>query len=71
MDSKRITVNANIMQGRPCIRGMRIAVDLIVNLVANGMATEEILRNYPDLEPADVEACLHYAACLRDPELRT
>lgn len=66
MDFERITVDANIMEGKPCFRGMRITVGLIVNLVANGMTAEEILRSYPDLEPADIEACLHYAACLAD-----
>jgi uncharacterized protein (DUF433 family) len=48
----RITFASNVMGGRACIRGMRITVSLIVNLVANGMTTAEILRVYPDLEAA-------------------
>jgi uncharacterized protein (DUF433 family) len=42
------------MAGRACIRGMRITVSLLVNLVANGMSPEEIIREYPDIEPEDV-----------------
>ena len=45
----RITFDQRVMAGRACIRGMRITVSLVVNLVANGMSTEEILREYPDL----------------------
>jgi uncharacterized protein (DUF433 family) len=45
---KRITFNKEIMGGQACIRGMRIPVSLIINLVANGMTTEEIIKEYPD-----------------------
>jgi len=62
----RITFDPNIMGGRACIRGMRITVALILNLVANGMTTEEIIRAYPYLEPEDIQQVLHYAACLAD-----
>ncbi len=58
----RITFNPNIMGGRACIRGMRITVALILNLVANGMTTEEIIRAYPYLEPEDIQQALCYAA---------
>lgn len=51
----RITFNPRIMAGQACIRGMRIPVSLIVNLVANGKPTEEILEEYPDLEPEDIK----------------
>ncbi|MBM4467324.1 MAG: DUF433 domain-containing protein [Chloroflexi bacterium] len=57
----RITFDPNIMGGRACIRGMRITVALILNLVANGMTTEEIIRAYPYLEPEDVQQVLCYA----------
>lgn len=57
------------MGGRACIRGMRITVSLIVNLVANGMTTEEILREYPDLEPEDIRQALAYASALANEEL--
>ena len=54
----RITFNPHIMGGRACIRGMRITVSLVVNLVANGMTIEEILMEYPDLEAEDIkQAC--------------
>ena len=57
----RITFDPNIMGGRACIRGMRITVALILNLVANGMTTEEIIRAYPYLEPEDIRQALCYA----------
>lgn len=58
----RITFDPNILGGRACLRGMRISVSLIVNLVANGMTVEEIIVEYPDLEPADIQQALRYAA---------
>ncbi|MEW6007283.1 MAG: DUF433 domain-containing protein [bacterium] len=51
MDFDRITFNRHIMAGQACIRGMRIPVSLIVNLVAHGKSVAEILEEYPDLEP--------------------
>ena len=57
----RITFDPNIMGGRACIRGMRITAALILNLVANGMTTEEIIRAYPYLEPEDIRQALCYA----------
>jgi uncharacterized protein (DUF433 family) len=58
----RITTNPNILGGKACIRGMRISVSLVVNLVANGMSTVEIMDEYPDLEPEDIRQALQYAA---------
>lgn len=63
---ERITFDPNLMAGRACIRGMRITVALVLNLVANGLSTAEILADYPDLEPADIDEALHYAAWLAD-----
>lgn len=60
----RITFNPKIMMGKACIRGMRIPVSLILNLVANGKPNEEILDEYPDLELEDIKQCLLYAAWL-------
>jgi uncharacterized protein (DUF433 family) len=60
----RITFDPNIMGGQACIRGMRIPVSLIVNLVAHGKSVEEILEEYPDLEPEDIKQALEYAAWL-------
>lgn len=62
----RITVNPNVMGGRPCVRGMRITAGLVVNLVANGMSFGEILREYPSLEETDIRQCLRYAALLAE-----
>jgi uncharacterized protein (DUF433 family) len=62
----RITFDSDVMGGRACLRGMRITVSLIVNLVANGMTTAEILEAYPYLEPEDVRQALQYAAWLAE-----
>ena len=61
---ERITFNSRIMAGQACIRGMRIPVSLVVNLVANGKPFEEILSEYPDLELDDLKQSLQYAALL-------
>ena len=58
----RITFDQNVMGGKVCIRGMRITVALVVNLVANGMTVDEIIADYPDLEPEDINQALRYAA---------
>jgi uncharacterized protein (DUF433 family) len=60
----RITFNPKIMAGQACIRGMRVPVSLVLNLLANGKKTEQIIEDYPYLEPADIEQCLIYAAWL-------
>jgi uncharacterized protein (DUF433 family) len=65
----RITFDPEIMGGRACIRGMRIPVSLVVNLVANGMSRDEIIKEYPDLEPEDIGAAVRYAAALAAEEL--
>ena len=62
----RITVDPKVLGGKPCIRGMRISVALILNLLANGMAPEEILEAYPYLEPEDIRQALRYAAWLAE-----
>ncbi len=58
---KRITADPEIFGGKPIIRGMRISVELILSLLAQGETREEILADYPDLEPEDIRACLAYA----------
>lgn len=65
----RITFDPGMMGGRACIRGMRITVSLVVNLVANGMTSEEILREYPELEEGDIRQALQYAASLANEEI--
>ena len=58
----RITVNPAQCGGRPCIRGMRIRVIDILDLLAAGLSTEQVLDELPDLEPADIQAALRYAS---------
>jgi uncharacterized protein (DUF433 family) len=62
----RITFDPNTMAGRACIRGTRLTVALVLNLVANGMTVEDIIRDYPDLQPDDIRQALRYAAWLAD-----
>ena len=62
MTFSRITVRADQMGGVPCICGLRIPVATVVGMVADRMTIEEILAAYPDLDDADVEEALRYAA---------
>ena len=62
----RITFDSNVMGGRACIRGMRVTVSLILNLVANKMTAAQIIKEYPYLEEEDVTQALQYAAWLAD-----
>jgi uncharacterized protein (DUF433 family) len=71
LEFDRITFDRNVMGGRACIRGMRITVSLIVNLVANGMSAEEIIDAYPYLEPEDIRQALRYAAWLAEETVHT
>jgi uncharacterized protein (DUF433 family) len=57
---ERITVDREIFDGKPIIRGMRVSVELILSLLAQGESMEAILADYPDLEPEDIWACLAY-----------
>jgi len=65
----RITFDPRIMGGQACIRGMRMPVSLVVNLIANGMTVDEILREYPLLEAEDLRQALRYAASLTTEEI--
>lgn len=58
----RITVNPRQCGGKPCVRGMRMTVADVLEYLASGMTRDEILRDFPDLEPADIQACLAFAA---------
>lgn len=62
----RITFDPNIMGGRACIRGMRLTVSLILNLISNGLTAQDIVKEYPYLEEEDVRQSLQYAAWLAD-----
>ena len=59
---QRITTDPEVCGGRPCIRGLRIRVRDVLELLASGASQEEILEDYPYLEPADIQAALAYAA---------
>ncbi len=66
----RITVNPRQCGGRPCVRGMRIRVTDVLDLLAAGLGVPQVLEELPDLEPEDVAACLRYASrCLDHPVL--
>ena len=58
----RITIDPKVCFGKPCIRGHRIWVSMILDLLASGMSSEEILSDYPGLDEADVRACIAYGA---------
>jgi uncharacterized protein (DUF433 family) len=59
---ERIHVDPNICFGKPCIRGTRIWVSLVLDFLADGWTVQQVLANYPHLEEADVLACIAYAA---------
>lgn len=58
----RITVNPNQCGGRPCVRGMRIRVTDVLDLLASGLTSEQVIQELPDLEQADIVSCLQYAS---------
>lgn len=60
--SDRITVDPEQCGGRPCVRGLRIRVSDVLDLLANGLSAEEVVEELPDLEVEDVRACLRYAS---------
>ena len=59
---ERIAVNPKVMTGKPVIRGTRIPVELVVKMLAQGIGEDEILKEYPRLESADIKAALAYAS---------
>lgn len=70
MTYDRITINPALMGGVPCIRGLRIPVATVVSMLAEGMTVDEILHAYPDLERADIQQALVFAAeAVREREL--
>ncbi len=58
----RIVIDPKVLTGKPVVRGTRLAVEFIIDLLAQGWSHEEILRNYPGLTDEDIHACLSYAA---------
>lgn len=61
---ERITIDSAVCNGKPVIRGKRISVQTILEFLSAGDSKEDILRQYPTLEPEDIDACLRYAANL-------
>jgi len=68
MTLARITIDPAVCTGKPCIRGLRFPVARLLGLLAAGETREQILQNYPYLEPEDIEQALQYAAQLADDE---
>lgn len=60
--TERITADPEQCGGRPCIRGMRIRVTDVLDLLANGLTPEEVLEEFPDVELEDIQACLRFAS---------
>jgi len=60
----RITIDPQTLAGKPIVKGARLAVEFIIDLLAQGWTEEEILRNYPGLTPEDIRACLIYASSI-------
>ena len=58
---ERITIDPEICHGKPCIRGMRWPVEVIIDMLGSGMSTEEIIEDHPELEKEDILACLNFA----------
>lgn len=61
---ERITIDPAICHGKPCVRGLRYPVETVLEWLASGMTKEEILADYEDLQPEDIQAVLSYAARL-------
>ena len=66
----RIVIDADILAGKPVIKGTRLAVSFIVDLLAQGWSEAEILENYPGVTPEDIQACLHSHPHLTSARLR-
>ena len=61
---ERIMVNSDVLTGKPVIKGTRLAVELVVDLLAQGWSQEDILSNYSDVTTEDIHACLKYASSI-------
>lgn len=61
---ERIVIDPNILAGKPVVKGSRLAVEFIIDLLAQGWSEADILRNYPGLTREDIQACLHYASAI-------
>ena len=61
---ERISIDSEVLQGKPVVKGSRLAVEFVVELLAQGWTSEDILLNYPGLTSADIQACLSYDSSL-------
>ena len=61
---ERITIDPDICHGKPCVRGMRWPVEVVIDMLGSGMPIDEILEDHPELEREDIFACLNYAKLL-------
>jgi uncharacterized protein (DUF433 family) len=61
---ERIIIDQRIVAGKPVVKGTRLAVEFIIDLLAQGWSEQEVLRNYPGLTREDIQACLHYASAI-------
>lgn len=61
---ERIVIDPGILAGKPVVKGTRLAVEFIIDLLAQGWSEADILRNYPGLTPDDIRACLAYAGAI-------
>ncbi|HUT23253.1 MAG TPA: DUF433 domain-containing protein [Sumerlaeia bacterium] len=59
---ERIQIDPQVLVGKPVIKGTRLAVEFVIDLLANGWSEEQILQNYPGIEREDIHACLNYAS---------
>jgi uncharacterized protein (DUF433 family) len=66
---ERIAIDTKIMHGKPCVKGTRIPVYVVLNLLAGGMQEKEILESYPDLVVDDIHACIASGAILAEEEV--
>ena len=64
MWQERIAIDANILTGKPVIKGTRLAVEFVVELLAQGWTEDDILRNYPGITREDIQACLAFASAM-------
>lgn len=62
----RISINPAILGGKPCVRGTRLSVELVVGCVRRGMTVDQIIDSYPHLKPEDIQACVEYDAAHRE-----
>jgi uncharacterized protein (DUF433 family) len=65
---KRVTIDPDVCRGKPCIKGTRIMVSIILDYLKAGESTQEIIRQYPTLKPSDIQAAMGYAAWLAHEE---